>query len=314
MANLIRIGTYNANNLFDRFNDPYNFRDDPWRAPFEGTSPKKLTEMYALGARIRSSNVHVLGLQEIESYGALRDFLQAQIGPEYKVTDGAVSVQSNDPRGIDLGLLSKFPIGRVISHRFKKMESRRIFSRDCLEIEILHEDRSGVLLTAFICHLKSKYSRFERGTPAWEEDQAKSDARRAAQVAATIEIVKASQNIDTGRFVIMGDMNDTPDAPALRAFLSADNELGLVNTLATIAQDDNAPESKKRRPRDTHKWSRSGEDGRTLTTYSQLDYILFSKALAAAFTGEAKVEQRRYTTGSDHYLAWATVDLDQLTP
>ncbi len=310
MTNIIRIGTYNTNNLFDRFDDPYNVRDDPWRAHLEGTRPKKLTELFALGARIRSSNVHVLGLQEIESYGALRDFVQAQVGPEYKVTDGVVSVQGNDPRGIDLGLLSRFPLGRIISHRFQKIDNRRVFSRDCLEIEVLKEDRSGVLLTAFLCHLKSKYSRFERGTAAWVADQKKSDAKRAAQVAATIEIVKASQNVETDRFVVMGDMNDTPGAASLQAFLRPDNPLRLTDVLRTIDQDDDAAESIKKRPRDTHKWSRDDDTGKRLTTYSQLDYLLFSAALTHQFTGKAKVEHRKYTTGSDHYLAWAEVDLD----
>jgi len=34
MSNLIRIGTYNTNNLFDRFDDPYNRSDDPWARNF----------------------------------------------------------------------------------------------------------------------------------------------------------------------------------------------------------------------------------------------------------------------------------------
>ena len=45
MGQEIRIGTYNTNNLFDRFDDPYNFSDDPWRRAF-AAKPKKLSELY----------------------------------------------------------------------------------------------------------------------------------------------------------------------------------------------------------------------------------------------------------------------------
>jgi endonuclease/exonuclease/phosphatase family metal-dependent hydrolase len=319
MANLIRIGTYNTNNLFDRFDDPYNFRDDPWNAFREGTRPKKLTDLYQLGGRIRSSNVHILGLQEIESYGALHNFVQGHVGPEYKVMDGALSVQSNDPRGIDLGLLSKFPIGRVISHRFRKNGGKRVFSRDCLEVEVLTEERDAVLLTVFICHLKSNYSKYDpdEEPDKYAADQEKSQKRRALQVAETIAIVKESQDIDTDHFVILGDMNDTANSVALADFLSGNNPLELTNVSSVIPEHNEFPESThpdspKKRKRDTHKWTRIGKEGKTLTTYSQLDFVLLSKALAKGVTGKAKVEQRGFTSGSDHFLLWAEVDLDNL--
>jgi len=319
MTDLIRIGTYNTNNLFDRFDDPYNFRDDSWTAYREGTSPKNLPDLFQLGGRIRSSGVDVLGLQEIESYGALYSFVQGHVGPEYKTQDGIVSVPGNDPRGIDLGLLSKFPIGRVISHRFRKGERYRVFSRDCLEVEILTEARDDVLLTVFICHLKSKYSRFDpiRQPTEYLADQAKSQERRAHQVAETIAIVQASRDIETDRFAILGDMNDTRDSAALAGFLDADNPLGLTNVSLSIPDDQEYPQapypdSSKKRKRDTHKWSRTDRFGNSLTTYSQLDFVLLSNALATGFTGNAKVEQRGFTTGSDHYMLWAEVDLDRL--
>ncbi len=299
MTDLIRIGTYNANNLFDRFDDPYNFRDDAWTAYREGTRPKNLPDLFQLGGRIRSSDVDVLGLQEIESYGALYNFVQGHVGPAYKTQDGVVSVPGNDPRGIDLGLLSKFPIGRVISHRFRKGERYRVFSRDCLEIELLTERRDALLLTVFVCHLKSKYSRFDpvKQRDEYIADQEKSQERRAHQVAETIAIVKASRNIRTDRFVILGDMNDTCDSAALGDFLKVDNPLGLTNVSLSIPDDtdypqDAYPDSAKKRARDTHKWTRKDLFGNTLTTYSQLDFVLLSEALAKGFTGNAKVEQR----------------------
>ena len=102
-------------------------------------------------------------------------------------------------------------------------------------------------------------------------------------------------------------MNDTPDSEALEGFLSDNNPLGLTNALASIPQADDAPNSTVKRPRDTHKWAK--DEHHEQTTYSQLDYILLSKTLAQAFTGEVRVEQRRYTGGSDHYLCWVEVEI-----
>lgn len=310
MSEMIRIGTYNTNNLFDRFDDPYLYSDDPWRRKF-AAKPKKLSDLYHLGARIGSSDVDILALQEIESLPALREFIQGHVGPSYKL-NGVISVESNDPRGIDLGVVSKFPLGRVISHRFRRDEKRQVFSRDCLQLEVLYPDRSDVLLTLFVCHLKSKYSEYLPGTDEYAEDQQASLEKRQRQVAHTIEIVQACQDVDRDRFAVLGDMNDTPDSSALSGFLRSGNPLKLHNALASIPQDDTAPESTKRRPRDTHKWAKDVEHGHPETTYSQLDYILLSPALARAFTGLAKVEQRRYTRGSDHYLCWVQVDVDRL--
>jgi endonuclease/exonuclease/phosphatase family metal-dependent hydrolase len=309
MAEKIRLGTYNTNNLFDRFNDPYNFSDDPWRHYF-ATKPKKLEDLYHLGSRIRSSSVDILALQEIESLGALKEFMVGHVGDYYK-SNGIISLESNDPRGIDLGAACNFPLGRVVSHRFRTYTgSKKVFSRDCLQVEILKSDSSETLLTLFICHLKSKYSSHAIGTPEYDQDQQASNTKRERQVLHTIEIIQDCQDIDQDRFVVLGDFNDTPDSSALNDFLDLNNPLKLTNPLNSIPQDDTSPNSTVRRPRDTHKWSKDPEHGHPNTTYSQLDYILLSQALTPFFTGEAKVEQSRYTQGSDHYLCWVEFDIE----
>jgi exonuclease III len=267
--------------------------------------------LYSLGARISKSNIDILAFQEIESLGALREFISGHVGPSYKY-NGIISLESNDPRGIDLGIASKFPLGRITTNRFRKYQTKRVFSRDCLQIEIMHPDSNYVLLTTFICHLKSKYSPYLPGTTEYEVDQQKSMEKRKLQVSETIKIVQESLDIEKDCFLVLGDMNDTPESPALEDLLISNNPLKLTNVLASIQQDDETPNSTKRRPRDTHKWSKDPEKGHMFTTYSQLDYILLSKALNKAFTGKAKVEQKNNINGSDHYLCWAELDLTKL--
>jgi hypothetical protein len=311
MSDLIRIGTYNTNNLFDRFDDPYNFSDDPWQRVF-ASKPKKLQELYHLGRRISSSKIDILAVQEIESLGALREFVSGHVGPNYPL-NGVISFESNDPRGIDLGVISQFPLGRIISHRFRLHNNRPVFSRDCLQIEILQRNKQDVMLTLFICHLKSKYSPYNIGTPEWKEDQQVSAAKRERQVIHTIEIVQDALNIHNDPFIILGDLNDTSDSPALQGFLKSNNVLRLQDALASIPQADTTPNSTTKRPRDTHKWAKDPDKGHSLTTYSQLDYILLSPLVTKAFTKKAKVEHRQFTTGSDHYLCWAEIDAQILT-
>jgi hypothetical protein len=56
-----------------------------------------------------------------------------------------VLVEGNDPRLIDVGLLSKLPLGGITSWQEVpdlSDPSRPLFSRDLLQVEILSADRS----------------------------------------------------------------------------------------------------------------------------------------------------------------------------
>lgn len=235
--------------------------------------------------RIRQSRADIIGLQEVENFGALVDFVQASVGPPgYKTTKGIVSQQSNDPRGIDLGgLLSSLPLGRIISHRFNEFRTpggnKYRFGRDCLQVEVLSKDRAQVLLTAFVCHFKSKYSKYDPvDEPVqYAADQARSADKRQAEAEEVVRIIRAQLNPATDRFVVMGDLNDTPDSAALAPLCTPLNALGLINATSHIPQADESPESETRRPRDTHLWNRFDRaEGRRKKSWAQLDHLLCS--------------------------------------
>ena len=307
MPSTFRLGTYNVENLFDRFDDPYESGDDP-TGRF-GTRPKSRAKLYDLGTRIHQSKVDVLGIQEVENYGALKDFVQASVGPRFKVRSGIASQQSNDPRGIDLGVISSLPLGRVVSHRFNRFDTPDgdpyRFARDCLQVEVHNDDRSQVLLTIFVCHFKSKYSKYDPvDQPAeYRQDQKQSANKRLAEAKEVVRIIRSELCPGTDRFAVLGDFNDTPDSPAIAPLLADDNKLGLRSAAALIEQTDAPPTS--RRPRDTHRWQRTDRTGKRLTTWSQIDYLLLSPALYRLRTGKAKVINTPAAQGSDHYLFWA---------
>jgi endonuclease/exonuclease/phosphatase family metal-dependent hydrolase len=279
----IKLGTYNINNFFDRFDDPYNYSDDRWGA--RTTAPKKLDEIYNLAERLREDKPDVLALQEVENKGSLYEFNVAHLGGHF---DDLVVVDANDPRGIQIGLASKLPLGHVISYQFLRdfgdKRKTKIFSRDFLEIEMLDPETYVPIFTMFVTHLKSKFV-----DPSLKGDdrlkaEGRATHRRTRQAMAIAQIIKRRfPNPQRAFYVLAGDFNDTPNSTALAPLLG-DQQLGLFDVLTTLPED----------KRWTHYWSGGKE-------YSQIDYILLSPPMRQRMVeGTARVVQRGSTTGSDH--------------
>ena len=324
-----RIGTYNIENLFDRFDDPYSVGDDTY-GRFR-TKPKSRAKLYDCGRRIRENGVprqtasatpypiDIVGLQEVESFGALLDFVQSSVGPDYGPKTGVVSLPSNDPRGIDLGLIIRtdvFRVGRIVSHRFNKFERSDgelyQFGRDCLQVEILDGDSRDRLLTIFVCHFKSKYTRFNqfKEPEKYEAAQQNNSIKRAAEAAEVARIIQSSLDVNNDLFVVLGDLNDTPQSEPLKPLLDPSEGLGLHDALTIIDQTDLSSHSETRRPRDTHYWRRPTEEGKTKDDWAQIDYILCSHKLWEHRTGIAEVINTPKEQGSDHYLSYAEFEID----
>jgi hypothetical protein len=88
-------------------------------------------------------DVDVLALQEVEDVGTLRNFVRDYLDNAYR---HIVLIEGNDPRLIDVALVSKLPLGQATSwqHARHKSEptSLPIFSRDLLEVDVLAPGRA----------------------------------------------------------------------------------------------------------------------------------------------------------------------------
>ncbi len=164
---------------------------------------------------IKEINADILCVIEVDDRLALRrfnDFLLRKEKTQYK---HAMVIDGNDPRGIDVGLLTQYPIATIKTHiddEYKSTSGRlyKIFSRDCAEYTI---DVGGGKFVHILCnHLKSK----GYGSPA------SNNAKRKRQADQIVKILK-SYDLTTDLVVVAGDLNDTPGSEPLKKLLKLKN-------------------------------------------------------------------------------------------
>ena len=134
-------------------------------------------------------------------------------------------IEGNDDRGIDVGLMSRFPVGTMRSHVDDLRNGSRIFSRDCPEYEILL--RSGAKLLLLVNHFKSKGF----GTPA------ESNERRLRQAERVRAIYDAHRQAGVTHIAVLGDFNDTPTAAPLAPLLAQNSTLKDISTHPNFQSD-----------------------------------------------------------------------------
>ncbi|MER6155511.1 endonuclease/exonuclease/phosphatase family protein [Streptomyces sp. NPDC001868] len=200
-------------------------------------------------------------------------------------------VDGNDSRGIDVGILSRFPVTSVRSHIFDPGDDGGpVFSRDCPEFEV---EVAGEPLWILGNHFKSKG--FGRAS--------ENDRRRKAQAKRVREIYEAALE-RSSRVVVAGDLNDTLTSPPIKLLLDA----GLREAMTHESYGTNPP----------------GTHGTGKRDEQKLDYLMFSPELWDRVT-HVGVERRGiwaprtfepFTTvtsklnqASDHAALYADLDL-----
>jgi endonuclease/exonuclease/phosphatase family metal-dependent hydrolase len=322
----VTVGTFNLNNLFSRFNfagavdaiqsggsaggltlryeftDPATYRIRTFRGKLVQAKDEQETE--AVARRILAMDIDVLAVQEVEDIDILKEFNRTRLKGLYA---HQVLIEGNDARFIDIGLLSKLPVGAVTSFQtavHRQNPGQTVFSRDLVAAEILSSSGARVLFTLFNNHLKSHFGDSDddgRGKSA-------NDARRRQQ-AETISEIVAQRTRPDGRYIILGDMNDPPDALPLQPLLTIEGR-PLVNALANPQETrPPKPEAGGHDPPSPAWTHRFKEPGRP-PEHRLFDQIWLSPALAPAFRA-AWIDRRTKHggDGSDHDPAWIEMDL-----
>jgi endonuclease/exonuclease/phosphatase family metal-dependent hydrolase len=319
----ITVGTFNLNNLFSRFdfqaeidtskpgppieertsftfNDPQAFV----LRTYEGTlvKPKPDDAQKAIADRITAMDLDVLAVQEVEDIDTLKTFNQQQLDGLYAEVG---LVEGNDPRLIDVGILSKFPLGGVTSWRhavYLPDPTRPIFSRDMLQVEVMNASRTERLVTLFIHHLKSRFISFGTNPTT---GAAQNDELRRRQCVAAASIIDARTRPDSS-FVVLGDMNDNPDSPPVEPLVASD--LGLFNALTDPAESQPAPHEDP--PPASTAWTERFKPTGQPAQHNLFDQIWLSPALRPRLL-HAEINRRTHLSGdgSDHDPAWVRLDV-----
>ncbi len=200
----MRVATFNVWNLLDAYDDPYTSD--------ERTAPKPPRQQRQLAETLRTLDADVVALQEVESSGVLRAFL-ADYLPDMGYDEQAL-VEGNDSRGIDVALVSRWPLGRVTSHASLRWEDQRghvgRFTRDLLCVEVLPD--AGTPFEVWVVHLRSN----------GEDPQAAQLVRTSEARAVRRFYEQRLQREPQARILLAGDFNEPLDGPAMRVLLDPD--------------------------------------------------------------------------------------------
>ena len=255
----VRVATFNCENLFARFRfksniDPETAVRDGWNAQETAFDILDEDAKRITGQAIKATKADVIALQEVENLETLKRFRARFLGTGAGYLH-AVAIDGNDPRLIDVAVLSKHPIVHVRSYAHLRHGRSDLFSRDCLEVDVLVGKKP---LTLFVQHLKSMMG-----------GRAQTAKRRETQVDGVLDIVRARFGRSAGRapFVVLGDFND---------YMQTDNEGSpSIGGLVGWGQVENVVGRLAEQEQWTHYFAKRKK-------YSQLDYILPSRSLADA--------------------------------
>jgi len=321
---IITVGTFNLNNLFSRYNFTgeikairdedtsvdsdvhYEFKEgDIYRIrTYMGRLVKAKDEddTTKIAERIDTMNLDILAVQEVEDVDTLLNFNRNSLNVPYPYVG---LIEGNDPRLIDVGILSRYPLGGMTSWKHAVHSddpSIPIFGRDLAEVEVYNMTRSRKLFTIYNNHLKSHFVDFREDEVEGEKNNTTRRTRQSEKIA---EIVKQQMRPDSS-FIILGDMNDPPNSKALKPFVK-DNELDLINALK------NPKEQGSIRPGydtpDYTAWTYRHKESGVPAEYKLYDQIWLSRGLEDNFK-ESWINRRYYLTGdgSDHDPAWVVLE------
>jgi endonuclease/exonuclease/phosphatase family metal-dependent hydrolase len=284
-AETFRVATYNVENYLDQ--------------PTESRPQIKSVEARnKVRESIRALNPDVLALEEMGSTNALlelRASLKAE-GLDYPYWEHVQGWDTN----IHVAVLSKLPIAARHPHTNDSflLDGRRFsVSRGFAEVDI--QAQTNFTFTLIAAHLKSR-------RPGPDADQAQLRHEEAKVLRGIIDAHLAAN--PQVRLVVLGDFNDVKSSDPIKTIIGH-GRFKLVDTRPAERNGDNTPNPIPRfEPRNvtwTHYYG--VED-----TYSRIDYILLSPAMARDWVtnGTYALTIPNWGVGSDHRPIVATFETE----
>ncbi|OHD14512.1 MAG: hypothetical protein A2086_06470 [Spirochaetes bacterium GWD1_27_9] len=184
-AKTLKVLLWNTENFFDT-------KDEPKKDDTVLTDEQFNQKLNNISSKIKEINPDIVGLCEIENIFVLEQLAKKSNYKYFYLEEG------NDPRGIDVGVLSKYKLeyktNKNLPTPYKENKNYK-FSRDCTESYFeFNKKKFYILLT----HLKSSF-----------RDDKKSEKKREAQIFGILDIISNiyEQNKEEPYLILMGDLN-----------------------------------------------------------------------------------------------------------
>ncbi len=315
----LTIGTFNLNNLFSR----WNFQAEVPKGTvleevmvFDAATERKLRtfkgrvvhqkdsdDTEAIADRIKNMDLDVLAVQEAENIEALKTFNSDSLGGLYPYV---ILVEGNDPRLIDIGIMSKYPIGQVVSHQTEPdpiSPVRPLFGRDLVRVDILNLTRRERILSVFNTHMKSNFIDWKENRTEAQREAARerNNERRRRQAEATRRIIE-DETRPNSKYVVLGDMNDDPESEFLAPLVQS--KLKLVDALVNVEETRDAKEEAVG-PQPGPRWTSRYKPSRQPPEHRLFDQIWVSPSLGSRVDRSFIDRRTKHSgNGSDHDPAW----------
>lgn len=223
---------------------------------------------------IGALNADIICLVEVESRLELQRFHDQLLVPPLLAAgyERILLIDGNDERGIDVSIVSRFPIDSLTSHIHETTtfngSTSRLFSRDCLEVRVALP--GGQTLHLLLNHFKSKI-------PSNPGSMSSNERRR--RQATRVAALAGAHNLQNELVLVAGDLNDTPTSAPLQPLLTVP---GLFNVNTTLPAG--------------QQWTfRNGSHK------EQIDYLLVSDPLRAALQSVAIERRGIFSTTDPHF-------------
>ena len=241
---------------------------------------------------LRTVNADICCLVEVESRPVLKHFCIDQLPRTNSFQDYSfhMRIDGNDARGIDVAVASRVPVGRIRSHVDDRDQTGEIFSRDCLELELIHPQ--GFSLWMLLNHFKSK------GYGA----QSTSDDKRKRQADRVVEILQG-YDLKKDLVIVCGDFNDTPDSNPLKSLLSVSDLHDVLRATFSNPADRWTYHYKKNEQIDYMLVSKPLRDGLQTAGVERRGIFDVDKYTNAAIQAFNSVKQSK--DSADHGALWA---------
>jgi len=282
-AEVFRVATYNVENYLDE--------------PVPGRMAKSAEARAKVRESVLAVKPDVLALQEMGSLSALQELRESlkSGGLDFPYWEHVTGFDTN----IHVAVLSRFPFVARRPHTNdgflldgRRYHVRRGFAE--LDIQV----NTNFAFTLIAAHLKSK-------NPVPEAEQSELRLEEAKVLREEIDARFAAD--PNTKLIVLGDLNDTKDAPSTKTVIGRGKHK-LVDTRPAERNGDDAPGHRSAQPRAvtwTHYYAK--ED-----TYSRIDYILLSPGIARAWVPKETwvLSISNWGVGSDHRPIVASFETD----